>query len=487
MKRTAVSLALTLVLASGVAWSAPANINDLLAKAEQGDVTAMLDTGRYYLTQKDTARGILYLEHVIRSGGANAAYAHTALGQHYESMSNSALAMEAMIAHYRSAAVAGDVVAQTRLGRFYLKRALRADAKPGEKQQFAAQAELLLAHAAAAGNDPEAAYALGNALLNGDAYARDVTRAEMLLARAAERNHVEALHALGNSELARGDVAGRSRLEKAAKVGHGASMLALAKAYETGLGVTANLEEAGRWADKAVAANVTGAQDVQGRIAQTRNARLMAARATQPDPYANRYGNAPMAPMPVATTFTPSGDPNVDRIARENAELRAQLMQITQTLSRMQGMDTAAAVPVSYGAAPSSQVYGQALAADPAPVSYQDAGDPNQQGLDAHARGNYREAYRLFSKAAKRGNADAMNNQAMLLLQGQGVEMNAVEAMTLFRAAAERGHVTAVRNIAYMYERGVGVSQDLARSRVWYQQYAAISQRVQRAANIAGL
>jgi len=485
MKKTAVALALTIALASGAVWAAPSNIEAVTAKADQGDVPSMLEAGRYYLTHNDSARGTLYLEHVIRAGGANAAYAHTALGQHYEAMSGSTLAAEAMILHYRQAAVAGDVVAQSRLGRYYLTRATKPGTPAEQRQQFAAQAQLLLAHAATAGNDTEAAYALGKALLNGDAFPKDVSRAETLLTRAANKNHLGSMHLLGMSEMARGEADGRRRLEQAANAGYGESMLALAKAYEAGQGVSSDLDQAGRWADKAIAANVAGARDLRSRISDLQSARLAAARPAPVEAVPASYGamrplndDQRMAIAPVTMT----GDPNIDRIARENAELRQKLNEITSLLSRMGNQPQAAQV-----AAAPVQSYVAPVQAQLPPQPQVEERDPNQLGLDAHSRGDYREAYRQFAKAAKRGNADAMNNQGMLLLQGQGVAVDTVEAMALFRAAAEKGHVTAARNIAYMYENGVGVAQDMARSRVWYQHSAALSSRVQRASTVAGL
>lgn len=478
MKKTAVAFSLSLILAAGNAWSAPANISTIMAKAEQGDVASMLEAGRYCLTNNDAARGVLFLNRVIQEGGANAAYAHTALGIHYETLGTSSLATEAMVNHFRSAAVAGDVVAQSRLGRHYLARATRADAKPAERQALGSQAQLLLSHAATAGNDVEAAYALGQALVNGDGMVKDVTRGEALLTKAAGRHHAGALYLLGVNALARGDAAaGTKHLEASAKIGSGAAMMALARAYESGTGVPVDLELAARWVGKASAVNAAGAGELKARIGELQNARMVAARPAQP------------VAAPTRVAYQPTGDANYDRLQRDNEELRLQLTQITQMLARMQGGSAAPAraeAPATY-AQPEAYVAPDAAYAANDPVEQVDHRDPNQLGLAAHARGDYREAYKQFAKAAKRGNADAMNNQGMLLLQGSGVAASPSTALDLFRKAAAQGHVTAARNIAYVYENGIGVTQDLARSRVWYQHSAALSAKVARMSTMAGL
>src|SRR5690606_25431486 len=105
---------------------------------------------------------------------------------------------------------------------------------------------------------------------------------------------------------------------------------------------------------------------------------------------------------------------------------------------------TAAGEPVSK-AAPSPRAAAAMTAASPAPATPDlatlheqveaEAEDgswwrrapklsQNERGLAEHSEGNFVQAARHFTRGVRAGDADAMNNLGMLLLQGQGVEMD---------------------------------------------------------------
>lgn len=101
----------------------------------------------------------------------------------------------------------------------------------------------------------------------------------------------------------------------------------------------------------------------------------------------------------------------------------------------------------------------------------------NEQGLQARDSGDADDAVRLFSRAARAGDADAMNNLGYMYMQGAGAPMDRDRAMQLFRQAAEIGHVVAAQNVGYMYQHGIGVRRDLARSSIWYRHAGLMERR----------
>lgn len=470
MKKTVLAAALATTLF--VAVPAQARSIDVAAeasKADRGDPVAMLTVGEHYLQLGQVSQGVLYLEQATRTDTPQAAYAHTALAKHFEKLSGT-YAREAMLQHYEQAAVRGDVTAQVRLGHLLLSDAAKPGVDPMERGSLQARAQMLLEHAADHGNSDVAAYLLGKAFLTGDGMTRDTAQAERWLGRAARNRHWEASYLLGKHYLG----AGNSRravelLENAADGGHGESMLELARGYLDGNVLAKDLPKARKWATKANSIGAKGADEVLAQV----NRRTAATQVAAAAPATQR----PLVPVQLATSTVsaPSpaltGNPVVDQLIRQNEELRKQIALISQQLQ-------------SRAAAPASQ---PVAAIPPAPTLAHVEADQNQMGLDAHARGDYKAAYRYFSRAARKGDADAMNNLGMVLLQGQGVDTDPLKALEMFRKAAGLGHVTAAHNIGYIYENGIGVRADLARSRVWYQHSAQLNQRVQRMGAVAGI
>lgn len=468
MNKTLIALALAASLQIGLAEAQAADITALTAKADRGDLKAMYEAGSHYLANGEAARGMLYLEHVIRTGDANSAYAHAAIARHYETMGDTPIARDAKMYHYRQAAVLGEVSSQIRLGTILLDLAAKSGNDLSLKSQHQTQAQVLLEHASNAGNSFEAAYQLGKAYLSGHGVDRDAAKGETWLARAADGKHVAAAYMLGEHGRNKGDATLALRyLEAAAELGHGKAMLDLATAYESGGLIGEDLDKAKRWATKAATANVAGATDLKNRIGAKERSRQEAIAA------AARRNAAPVAQMgnyrqPAYRQVATNRGAQADQVA----VLRQQLQQVTQMLNQLTGEEVGA-----------TQEFDLPVAM---PGVDEDL-NPNQRGLDAYARGRYEEAYRHFTRASRKGDADAMNNLGLMLLQGKGVASDPVKAMAQFRASAEQGHVTAAANIAYMYRYGAGVRQDLARATVWQQHSAALSQRAQRMSGYAGL
>lgn len=471
MKKTvlAVALATTLFVAVPVqARSIDASAE--ASKADRGDPVAMLTVGEHFLHHGQVSQGVLYLEQATQTDTPQAAYAHTALAKHYEGLSG-AYARQAMMQHYEQAAVRGDVSAQVRLGYILLRDAGKSGVDVMERGNLQARAQMLLEHAADQGKSSVAAYQLGKAFLSGEGMPRDTAQAERWLERAANNRHWDAAYLLGKHYLdTRNPRRAEEMLEIAAEGGHGESMLELARGYLDGGVLNKDLPKARTWASKASSIGARGASEVLAQV--NRSTAVPQVAMTSPT------NQRPLAPVQLPGTATPSpapamtGNPVVDQLIRANEELRKQIARISQQLESRQAATNVQADPA---------------AIPPAPTLAHVEGDQNQMGLDAHARGDFKAAYRYFSRAARKGDADAMNNLGMVLLQGQGVDTDPLKALEMFRKAAGMGHVTAAHNIGYIYENGIGVRPDLARSRVWYQHSAQLSQRVQRMAVVAGI
>jgi len=91
----------------------------------------------------------------------------------------------------------------------------------------------------------------------------------------------------------------------------------------------------------------------------------------------------------------------------------------------------------------------------------------------AAASGRYDAAHSLYEKAAKAGNAKAMNNLGTLYFQGKGVEKNEKEALSWFMKAAAQGVPESETNIGEMYKHGLGVEKDRAKALSWFMKAAS--------------
>ncbi|MCX6340522.1 MAG: tetratricopeptide repeat protein [Candidatus Aureabacteria bacterium] len=83
-----------------------------------------------------------------------------------------------------------------------------------------------------------------------------------------------------------------------------------------------------------------------------------------------------------------------------------------------------------------------------------------QVGKAAYDRKDYVAAFQNFSKAAKKGDAEAQYKLGLMYDEGHGVPKNYVEGAKWYRKAAEQGFAPAQSNLGFMYVNGQGVSQD---------------------------
>ena len=84
-----------------------------------------------------------------------------------------------------------------------------------------------------------------------------------------------------------------------------------------------------------------------------------------------------------------------------------------------------------------------------------------------------RKAVRLFMKAAKHGDAEAMYMLADCYASMYGVRQSDRKAFLWYRRAAKRGHEEAMWRLGLYYQRGIGVKKNLAMAAEWYEKAGA--------------
>lgn len=489
------SALLTVLLASSPVIAGTPPSSELVAAADAGQPAAMLELGKTYInSRQDLARGLALLERTAELGGAEAAYANTALGQYYGAIPGEGARNQAM-RYLRRAAALGDTNAQVALAKRLTQSAVAGAAGEPVRQQ----AIVLLKHAATH-NNRDAQWELGIAYYYGRGVEPDAAQGRQWLGKAAENGHAEAAFVLGGEALrnraapAYNPQQARRFLELAANAGNRQAMGMLADAYASGEHWARDLTLAMQWARRGDAAGDTTAQARIARIEtaqeSAREAQRRAFMAEVPDNHsqhtvatlATTYAQPPerssLDEMPML-----SGSPQerVDtlyafsqellaenRRLRKGAERIAQLeQQLAKAMERVDRLDRRVAdAPQEAPAAPSTSGNAEAL---------------NQQGLAAFAAGDFRRAIRMFATAQREGSVDAANNLGMIYLQGQGTTRDTQRAIELFRMAADAGHATAANNLGYLYANGIGVAQDSNRAMAWYARGRQVSPAIQPA------
>lgn len=94
------------------------------------------------------------------------------------------------------------------------------------------------------------------------------------------------------------------------------------------------------------------------------------------------------------------------------------------------------------------------------------------RGLAAYEIGDYGVALEAWLPLAKRGDAAAQHNLAVLYDHGQGVPEDDELALKWYRRAAENGHAASQYTLGLIYSKGHGVQRDMREALDWYQQAA---------------
>lgn len=90
-------------------------------------------------------------------------------------------------------------------------------------------------------------------------------------------------------------------------------------------------------------------------------------------------------------------------------------------------------------------------------------------GYDAFQQKKYKEAVNWFSKAAAKGNLEAMFNLGLIYQLGAGTEIavNEQEAVAWYQKAADKGHVNSMNNLGELYLSAEGI-QDYKLALQWF-------------------
>ncbi|QOP45693.1 tetratricopeptide repeat protein [Sulfurimonas paralvinellae] len=91
-------------------------------------------------------------------------------------------------------------------------------------------------------------------------------------------------------------------------------------------------------------------------------------------------------------------------------------------------------------------------------------------GVKAYENGNYKEAMRLYEKAALQGNTNAQYNLGVMYANGKGVRQDFTKALKWFQIAADHRDASAQYNLGIMYENGRGVRQNKSQAKEFYGQ-----------------
>jgi serine/threonine protein kinase/TPR repeat protein len=109
-----------------------------------------------------------------------------------------------------------------------------------------------------------------------------------------------------------------------------------------------------------------------------------------------------------------------------------------------------------------------------------DAGDTRAMNLlgDCYTHGtgvnkDFAEAFRLFTRAADRGNLKALGNLGVLCMTGRGVPAaNPKKAAELFEKGARAGDAACMFNYAQCLEEGIGTARNSLQAQAWYRKAA---------------
>ena len=101
---------------------------------------------------------------------------------------------------------------------------------------------------------------------------------------------------------------------------------------------------------------------------------------------------------------------------------------------------------------------------------------PNQaiynQAIAAVQKGDYTTAFKVLEPLAKKGDATAQHNLAVLYQEGLGTQADAKQALYWYEKAAAQGEPEAQFMTGLMYSDGIGTAQDYKKAAQWYEKAA---------------
>jgi len=94
------------------------------------------------------------------------------------------------------------------------------------------------------------------------------------------------------------------------------------------------------------------------------------------------------------------------------------------------------------------------------------------KGRSFSDKGDYKEAFKWYKKAADQNGADGLNGLGYLYMEGLGVTQNYKTAKYLFTKSANKGSSKAKVSLGYLYHYGKGVTQSYETAIKWYKKAA---------------
>ena len=92
----------------------------------------------------------------------------------------------------------------------------------------------------------------------------------------------------------------------------------------------------------------------------------------------------------------------------------------------------------------------------------------NERANQLYAAGDWQAAFKLYSKVAEQGDADAQFNLGVMYANGEGVAEDDKQAVYWYTKAAEQGIASAQFNLGVMYANGEGVAEDYVMAHMWW-------------------
>lgn len=91
---------------------------------------------------------------------------------------------------------------------------------------------------------------------------------------------------------------------------------------------------------------------------------------------------------------------------------------------------------------------------------------------ELYNKGEYEQAFSLFSTASDFGHAEAQRYLGLMYFNGLGVVQDYQEAVKWLRKAVKAGSAWSANNVGYMYYNGLGVARNYQEAMKWYQKAA---------------
>ena len=93
--------------------------------------------------------------------------------------------------------------------------------------------------------------------------------------------------------------------------------------------------------------------------------------------------------------------------------------------------------------------------------------DNYEDGLEAHDKGDFETALRLWTPLAEQGDIEVQFNLGMLYADGKGVAQNYKSTVRWYTLSAKQGNYQAQYTLGLMYAQGQVVAQDYVKAHMW--------------------